>query len=111
VLGLGVVEIFLEMAGAGYHPSRLEPAQGFQASESHELVLLDCGLYDMCECGMYVQLDFESAGNSLAHAKDRQISGDGWAASCEGKNLDGSGDQDRGCRYLWSRLRLGLRLR
>ena len=56
-------------------------AQGFEDSESHEAVLPHCGLYDMCEYGMYVLLDFESAGNSLAHAKDMQISGGGWAAS------------------------------
>ena len=92
MLGLaGVVENSLEMAGAGCH--RLESvylgsnheaavvlAQGFEDSESHEAVLLHCGLYDMCECGMYIQLDFESAVNSLAHARDMQISGDGWAA-------------------------------
>jgi hypothetical protein len=93
VLGpVSVVENFLEMAGAGYHhlesvylgwkhEAAVVPAQGFQDSESHEAVLLHCGLYDMCECGMYVLLDFESAWNSLAHARDMQISANGWAAS------------------------------
>jgi len=54
--------------------------QEFRNLESHEVVLLHYGLYDMCECGMYVQLDFESVSNSLADAGDMRISTDGWAA-------------------------------
>jgi len=34
----------------------------------------------MCECGMYVQLDFKSAWNNLAHAGGMKILGDGRAA-------------------------------
>ena len=93
VLGLaGIVENSLEMVGVECHcPESVYLglnhevvvilAQGFEDLESHEAVLPHCGLYDMCECGMYVLLDFESAGNSLAHAKDMQISGGSWAAS------------------------------
>ena len=86
-----MVENALEMAGVGYHhlesvylgsnhPAAVVLAQGFRDSES-PAVLLHCCWYDMCECGMYVQLDFKSAWNSLAHAEDMQILGDGWAAS------------------------------
>ena len=93
-----MVENFLEMAGAGCH--HLESvylglnheavvvlAQGFEDSESHEVALLHWGLYDMCECGMYTLLDFESAWNSLAHTRDTQISANSWAASDVGAKI------------------------
>jgi hypothetical protein len=46
-----------------------------------EVALQHCGLYELCECGGYVQLDFENALNSLADATDRQILRGGWVAS------------------------------
>ena len=101
-LGLvSTVESFVEMAGAGYHhlesvylgwkhEAAVVPAQGFQDWESHEAVLLHCGLYDMCECGMYVLPDFESAWNSLADARDMHILANSWAASEVGAKKGGS---------------------
>jgi hypothetical protein len=78
-VGWGLV---LELAYPGSnHQARVAIlAQGFQDSESREVVLLHCGLYDMCECGMYIQPDFKIVLNNLAHARGMQISRDGWAA-------------------------------
>lgn len=63
--------------GSNYQAGVAILAQGIQDSESCEVVLQHCDLYEMCGHGWSVQLDFEIALNSPARAGDIQISRDG----------------------------------
>jgi hypothetical protein len=52
-----------------------------------EVALQHCGLYELCECGGYVLLDFENVLNSLADARDRHTLRGDWVASEVGWNM------------------------